>query len=145
VANIVKILLPNFPRALPNDLLEKVRQLDRYQHYVDGVLWKYQVEEIRVDTISAQSQLLALVKAKDTNEQSVPYFQVIIVSLFEKEHPDLLERLHLASRNLTVLGITPDKGNMYVEQLCPKRRPIPNDSMQNVEAVMREVLWKPCS
>ncbi len=106
---------------------------------------KYLVEEIPVQTIKSQSQLLALLKEKDAKENFTPYSQVVIVSLHEKEHPDLIERLHLASRNLTVLGISPDKEKMYVEQLCPKRREIGNASLQNIENMLRDTLLKPCS
>ncbi len=145
MTNIIEILLPNFPRALPNDVTEKVRKLNAFCDYRDGIRWEYRVEEVPVHTIKSQSQLLALLKKKYATNTHTPYSQVVIVSLFEKEHPDLIGRLHLASRNLTVVGITPDKENMYLEQLCPKRREIVNSSLQNFGDMLREAVEKPCS
>jgi hypothetical protein len=140
VATKVKILLPNFPRELPRDVKEKVRQLTKNPDYFDEVLWEYRVEEIPVQTIRTQSQLLALIKEKDANVECAPFSQVVIVSLIEKDYPDLIERLHLASRNLTVLGVSPDKENLYVEQLCPKRRQLANTALQNIGDTLREAV-----
>ena len=90
----------------------------------------------------AHATLAQAPAAEDTEE--APVYELRTYTAVDGQLEALLDHLHATDRNLTILGVAPDMGSAFIEQLCPTRREMLNPSEDNMLNALCNAVLAPC-
>ncbi len=85
-----------------------------------------------------------LLWVKSNKPDEFAYAPTIVLGLGGSEESGLLDHLHATDRNLTILGVAPDMGSAFIEQLCPTRREMLIPSEDNMLRALLNAIREPC-
>lgn len=139
----IKILLADYPHALPESLKQAFRALTERDDRLADDLCLYAVEELDAGRDQGPMDILMWVKANRPDEFTVAL--ALVLGVEGPEEAGLLDHLHATDPNLTVLGVARSKNTAFIEQLCPRRRELVNPTEDGILAAFCEAIRVPCA
>ncbi len=130
----IKILLVDYPHALPVSVKNALRVLHNRQDQLADSLWIYRVEELEDKKDQAPMDILLWVKNNSPDELTLAL--ALVLGFGDSEESGLLDHLHATDPNLTILGVVPDRNGAFIAQLCPRRREIVNPTENSILAAL---------
>ncbi len=138
----IKILLADYPHALPESVKNAFRALRERQDQLADDVCAYIVEELGAAKDQGPMDILMWVKSNTPDEVTFPL--ALVLGLGDSEESGLLDHLHATDRNLRILGVAPDMGSAFIEQLCPTRREMLKPSEESILSALCNAIRAAC-
>ena len=139
---LIRILLADYPHRIPDSVKNAFRALRERQDRLADDVCLFVIEELDASKDQGPMDILLWVKSNKPDEFA--YAPTIVLGLADSEESGLLDHLHATDRNLTILGVAPDMGSAFIEQLCPTRREMLDPSEESMLTALCNAIRAPC-
>lgn len=138
----IRILLADYPHALPDSVKNTFRALREQQVRLVDDLCLYVVEELASAKDEEPIDILLWVKSNKPDQVTFPL--AVVLGLGDSEESGLLDHLHATNCNVTILGVASDMRSAFIEQLCPRRRRILPTTESGILTALCDAIREPC-